>query len=144
MDWWLLYYRPSQSHRQPYVMEMCLLYYRPRQSDSQPCVMEGWLLYYRPSQSHSQPCVMKGLLLYYRPTVKILITHTIFVGRVVACSWVVCELSKGCPHVGYQWVSDRSSVGRWCFTTRPFTIWPTHDPQVSPVHIYYCVIHPGL
>ena len=37
--------------------------------------------------------------------------YTLLVGRVVAGLWVVCGLSKGSPHVSYQWVSDGSSVG---------------------------------
>ena len=64
-------------------------------------------------------------------TVQTLITHTLFAGRVVVGTWVVCGLSKGSPHVGYQWFRNGSSVGHQWVITRPFSAWLTHDPQAS-------------
>ena len=64
-------------------------------------------------------------------TVQTLITHTLFAGRVVVGTWVVCGLSKGSPHVGYQWFRNGSSVGHQWVITRPFSTWLTHDPQAS-------------
>ena len=77
-------------------------------------------------------------------TVKILITHTLFMGRVVAGTWEVRELSKGSPYVGYQWVFDGSSVGHRWVTTRPPSTWTTHDSQGSLLHFDYCIVHTGL
>ena len=85
-----------------------------------------------------------SFMTFFDHTVKILITHTFFVGWVVVSTWVVCELSKGYPYVGYQRFSDGLSVGHWCVITRPLTTWPTHDPQASFLHLDYYIINSGL
>ena len=88
-----------------------------------------------------QTATLKSKWFHVRPyTVKILITHTLFVGRVVVGTWMVCGLSKGSPCVGYQWVSDGSSVGHRWDATRPPSTWHTHNPQAS----HPCPVHPLL